>query len=135
MKTDYVLFSEKEHKKLNDYSVFIIDTIGLLTKIYSYANIAYIGGAMGSTGLHNILEPAVFGIPVIIGKNHDKFPEAQDMIEKAGVLSISNENQLAKILNNLIHSSEKRNRLGAANKNFIKNNKGAVIQITDYIRI
>lgn len=135
LKTDYVLFSEKEHKKLNDYSVFIIDTIGLLTKIYSYANIAYIGGAMGSTGLHNILEPAVFGIPVIIGKNHDKFPEAQDMIEKAGVLSISNENQLAKILNNLIHSSEKRNRLGAANKNFIKNNKGAVIQITDYIRI
>jgi len=65
-----VLYSEKENKTLSNYNVLLIDTIGLLSKIYSYANIAYVGGAMGTTGLHNTLEPAVFGIPVIIGKNY-----------------------------------------------------------------
>ena len=49
---------------------FILDTIGMLTKVYSYADIAYVGGGMGTSGLHNVLEPAVFGIPVIIGKNY-----------------------------------------------------------------
>ncbi|NJW55201.1 3-deoxy-D-manno-octulosonic acid transferase, partial [Salinimicrobium oceani] len=61
-----VLFSEKEEKDLEEYKVFIIDTIGLLTRIYSYADVAYVGGAAGETGLHNVLEPAAFGVPVII---------------------------------------------------------------------
>jgi len=71
-----LLFSEKNNKAIQDYDVFIIDTIGLLSKIYHYADIAYVGGAAGNTGLHNILEPATFGIPIIIGNNFNKFPEA-----------------------------------------------------------
>ena len=55
----------KENYNLKDSQVFIVDTIGFLSKIYSYANIAYVGGAKGTTGLHNILEPAVFGVPII----------------------------------------------------------------------
>ncbi|WP_425077641.1 3-deoxy-D-manno-octulosonic acid transferase [Psychroserpens sp. S379A] len=130
-----VLFSELEHKSVTDASVFILDTIGVLTKTYSYADIAYVGGAMGTTGLHNILEPAVFGVPIIIGQHHSKFPEAKAMIENEGVLSVKNKENLEKELESLVNSSEKRIRLGTKNADFIKKNKGAVNQIMDYIRI
>jgi 3-deoxy-D-manno-octulosonic-acid transferase len=102
---DYVLFSEMKNKSINDYPIFIIDTIGLLSKIYSYANIAYVGGAMGNTGLHNILEPAVFGIPIIIGNNYDKFPEAKTMIKNGGVFTINNTTSLENTLDLLVKSS------------------------------
>lgn len=130
-----ILFSELEHKSVTDASVFILDTIGVLTKTYSYADIAYVGGAMGATGLHNILEPAVFGVPIIIGQHHSKFPEAKAMIENEGVLSVKNKESLEKELESLVNSSEKRIRLGTKNGDFIKKNKGAVNQIMDYIRI
>lgn len=130
-----VLYSEMEGKELSDYSVFVIDTIGLLSKIYNYADIAYVGGAMGTTGLHNILEPAVFGVPIIIGKDYSKFPEAFDMIANRGLISIKNYDELETTLNSIIDDSLKRKTLGAANANFILKNKGAVIQILDYIRI
>lgn len=135
LNTDTVLFSEKTNKNLKNASVFIIDTIGILTKIYNYADIAYVGGAMGNTGLHNTLEPAIFGVPIIIGKNHSKFPEAQQMIENKGMFSISNQKEFDEILNELIFNSEKRKKTGSYNFNFIQKNKGAVIQILDYLRI
>jgi 3-deoxy-D-manno-octulosonic-acid transferase len=124
-----------ESKNLKDYSVFIIDTIGLLSKIYYYADISYVGGAMGKTGLHNILEPAVFGVPIIIGKNHKKFPEAERMIDEAGVFSIANYEELKNLLSLLIEDETKRDEYGHSNRLFIRANKGAVIQILDYLRI
>jgi 3-deoxy-D-manno-octulosonic-acid transferase len=130
-----VLYSEMDGKSLSEYSVFVIDTIGLLSKIYSYADISYVGGAMGTTGLHNILEPAVFGVPIIIGKEYSKFPEAFDMIENGGLISIKNYDELETTLNSIIDDLLKRKTLGTANANFILKNKGAVIQILDYIRI
>lgn len=129
-----VLFSEKDDKILSEFEVFIVDTIGLLSKIYSYADIAYVGGAMGNTGLHNILEPAVFGVPIIIGKNYKKFPEAFQMIANGGVLSIKNKEELQASLNRLLKNSEERIALGDLNSNFIASNKGAVFQIMSYIR-
>ncbi|WP_311196078.1 glycosyltransferase N-terminal domain-containing protein [Antarcticibacterium sp. 1MA-6-2] len=71
-----ILFTEKEDAQLSDYEILILDTIGLLTKVYSYADIAYVGGAAGKTGLHNILEPATFGVPIVTGSNIENFPEA-----------------------------------------------------------
>ncbi|HLT34308.1 MAG TPA: glycosyltransferase N-terminal domain-containing protein [Aquaticitalea sp.] len=135
LKVDTVRFSEMKGKKVSDYNVFVLDTIGLLTKVYSYADIAYVGGAMGTSGLHNILEPAVFGAPVIIGKNYQKFPEAKRMIEKAGVRSISNYQELETILSEWIHNDYKRKYLGEMNINFITRNKGAVVQILNHLRI
>ncbi|MGV8813970.1 MAG: 3-deoxy-D-manno-octulosonic acid transferase [Gelidibacter sp.] len=128
-----VLFSDKENKDLSEYEVFIIDTIGILSKVYSYADLAYVGGAMGKTGLHNILEPAVFGIPVIIGKNYKKFPEAYQMIANGGVISIKDSQELKNNLDTLIKNPEKRNQLGNLNAAFILKNKDAVIQIMNYI--
>ncbi len=130
-----VLFSEKADKNLADYNVFILDTIGLLSKIYKYADIAYVGGAMGSTGLHNTLEPAVFGIPIIIGKHFDKFPEAEKMILNGGMVSINNQEELKIALNLFINNPLKIQESGNQNFNYIKKNTGAVIQIMNYIRI
>lgn len=129
-----VLFTEKEGQNLSDYSVFIIDTIGILSKIYSYADIAYVGGAMGATGLHNILEPAVFGVPIIIGKNHSKFPEAQQMIDFGGLKSIKNEDELNSELTSIIENGSKRTEMGSLNKEFIDLNKGAIQKITNYLK-
>jgi len=134
LKKPSILFTQKEKKDLSQYDVFILDTIGLLSKAYSYADIAYVGGAMGNTGLHNILEPAVFGIPIIIGKNYQKFPEAFDMIKNKGVKSVSNITELGTELNSLINDPESRLTTGNQNADFIKKNKGAVIQIMQYLR-
>lgn len=134
LKRKTVLFSEIDGQQLADYEVLIVDTIGLLSKIYSHADIAYVGGAMGNTGLHNILEPAVFGVPIIIGKNYKKFPEAFEMIAHGGVQAIENGYDLQNALNTLIENPEARAKLGALNADFIKIHQGAVIQIMDYIR-
>ena len=134
LKKPSILFTQKEKKDLSQYDVFILDTIGLLSKTYSYADIAYVGGAMGNTGLHNILEPAVFGVPIIIGKNYQKFPEAFDMIKNKGVKSVSNITELGTELNSLINDPESRLTTGNQNADFIKKNKGAVIQIMQYLR-
>ncbi len=135
LKPKTLLFSKKENKAISEYSVFIIDTIGLLSKIYSYADMAYVGGGMGTKGLHNILEPAVFGVPIVIGKNYHKFPEAIQMIENAGVISICNYLELKTAFDLLFKNKTERQRLGSLNKTFVDKNKGAVQQIIDFIEL
>ncbi len=130
-----ISYSEMDDKNIVDSSVFIMDTIGYLNKVYSYADIAYVGGAAGSTGLHNILEPAVFGIPILIGKNYDKFPEAKTLINIGGVKSVSTSKTFKWTVDELINDNALRTKQGAINRAFIQQNRGAVIQILDYIRI
>ncbi|PKP24762.1 MAG: 3-deoxy-D-manno-octulosonic acid transferase [Bacteroidetes bacterium HGW-Bacteroidetes-2] len=129
-----VLYSEKEDKNLGDYSIFIIDTIGLLTKIYSYADIAYVGGAMGNTGLHNILEPATFGLPIIIGENFKKFPEAHALRLRAGLFSVSNFKELEEIVNKLIHNTSFREKTGMICSHYVSKNIGATAIILNYLK-
>ncbi len=130
-----VLYSEKDLNTLNDNQVLIIDNIGLLSKIYSYADIAYVGGAIGTTGLHNTLEPAVFGIPIIIGNRHEKFPEAKILLKNGGAFEIANTKDLNLTMNTLTHDKPLLKACGEKNASFIKKNTGAVIQIIDYLRI
>jgi len=135
IKKETVLFSNKENSNLKNANIFIVDTIGILSKIYSYADIAYVGGAMGTTGLHNILEPAVFGVPIIIGSNHKKFPEAQAMIDHGNVFSINDLSSLKNKLDLLIENEIVRKETGQKSFNFVKEKEGAIIQILNYLRI
>ena len=128
------LFSKKEDTNISEYNVFIIDTIGLLTKIYSYADIAYVGGGMGTTGLHNILEPATFGIPIVIGNRFEKFPEAKELKDLKGLFSISNATECSKILEKLVTDKNSRMESGKITQSFIENNKGATNKTMDYIK-
>ena len=120
-----VLYSNYKNETLADKSVFIVDTIGLLTKIYHYADIAYVGGAMGSTGLHNTLEAATFGVPIVIGKNYKKFPEAKAMQSLGGLVSIDSYTALVSALDGFVYTLEKRTLSGQKNKDYIESNKGA----------
>ncbi len=129
-----ILFSQKEGKATSDYEVLILDTIGLLTKVYSYADIAYVGGGMGNTGLHNTLEPAVFGIPVLIGKNYEGFIEAEKLVKLGGIISIKNKNDFFERASHIIDNQDHLNKIGAINSTYINKNKGAKIQIGSYIR-
>lgn len=124
IKKTSVLFSEKDTSDLASAQVFIINTIGILTKIYAYADIAYVGGGM-KTGLHNILEPAVFGIPVIIGKEFSKFAEAVDLVNLGGVISVETPEMFTQTLEKLAISSEYRSKLGKICGNYIKQKAGA----------
>ncbi len=128
-----VRYSNKEGKELSNYQVIIIDTIGLLTKIYHYADVAYVGGGL-KTNLHNTLEPAIFGIPLIFGnKKYKKFKEATDFIENNGATTIGNYDDLLKILTDLKLNKQLRLDMGRNNQNYIKKNLGATITIFDYI--
>jgi 3-deoxy-D-manno-octulosonic-acid transferase len=120
-----VLFSERENKILDDYSVFIIDTVGLLTKIYSYATIAYVGGGFGNPGIHNILEPATFGIPIIIGPNYSRFAEAIELVDLGGCIPITNKEELKLIFDRLLSDQNFLYKKGEICKSYIRNNKGA----------
>ena len=90
-----------ENTDLADKEVLIIDCIGLLSSIYRYGKIAYIGGGFG-VGIHNTLEAAVYGIPVIFGPKYQKFNEAVSLIREGGAFSISNGAELSEILDSLI---------------------------------
>ncbi|MFH6969419.1 3-deoxy-D-manno-octulosonic acid transferase [Flavobacterium sp. FlaQc-28] len=120
-----ILYSEKEEKDLSNYNVFIIDTIGLLTKIYSYAAIAYVGGGFGNPGIHNILEPATFGIPIVIGPNFANFAEAVSLVELEGCVSVSTFNELKTVFDRLLNDAAFFKEKSKICKSFIQENKGA----------
>lgn len=120
-----VLFSEKEGQDLTTFDVFIIDTIGILTKIYSYADIAYVGGGFGNPGVHNILEPATFGVPIVIGPNYSHFAEARALVKSDGCISIQNKKQLSDALDELIQNEDVRSEKGHICSTFVQMNKNA----------
>lgn len=120
-----VLFSEKDNKNLSQYNVFIIDTIGLLTKIYSYGTIAYVGGGFGNPGIHNILEPATFGIPIVIGPNYSNFAEAVSLVELKGCVVISDFQELKTAFDQLLTDQLFYKEKSEICRLFIQNNKGA----------
>lgn len=128
-----VLYSEMKGKNLKDYSVFIIDTVGLLSRIYNYADVAYVGGAMGKTGLHNILEPATFGVPIVIGKNYENFPEAKELKELKGLFSVKMPLGCSAILFRLVNDDAFRNKAGKIAKDYIEHNTGATQKVVDFI--
>ncbi len=128
-----VLFSEKENQDLATYKVFIIDTVGILTKIYSYASIAYVGGGFGNPGVHNILEPATFSIPIVIGPNFSHFAEATALVNQKGCISISNQEELTDALNLLINNDDEREEKGHICATFVQMNKGATNKILNQI--
>jgi len=129
-----VLYSEKEGKHLADFDVFIIDTIGILTKIYSEADIAYVGGGFGNPGVHNILEPATFGVPIVIGPNFSHFAEATALVNMGGCVSISNARELQDQFENMIQNVTIREEKGHICGTFVQMNIGATAQILNYIQ-
>lgn len=128
-----ILYSEKDNQYLAGFDVFLADTIGILTKMYSYADIAYVGGGFGNPGVHNILEPATFGIPIVIGPNYSHFPEATALVGLHGCLSISNREELQDAFSLLLNNEDQRHEKGLICATFVQMNKGATDIIVSHI--
>ena len=127
IKKKSILFSEiKSNQSKGDFSCLIIDNIGMLSSIYNYSSISYVGGGMGKKGLHNTLEPAYFSKPIIIGKNYQKFEEANEMIKNGNMISISNYNEFYNAIESLIDNENLSIKMSKKCAEYFDKKKGAV---------
>ena len=108
--------------------ILIIDNIGMLSSLYQYAKIAYIGGGFG-VGIHNTLEAAAFGLPVIFGPKYDKFQEAKDLIEIGAAKSIFTEDELL----NAFEYFKENEKASVVARNYVEQKKGATEMIVDFL--
>jgi 3-deoxy-D-manno-octulosonic-acid transferase len=129
----YTKWSNFDEDRAADKAVMIVDTIGQLAKIYRYAKFAYVGGGMKKSGLHNTLEPAAYGIPVVIGKYFGKFQEAVLLEKKGGIRSVKSSEGFEKISKALINDEKLVERIGKINKDYVTLGKGATQQIIETI--
>jgi 3-deoxy-D-manno-octulosonic-acid transferase len=117
----------------NDAHVLIIDNIGMLSRLYKYATITYVGGAFGNDGVHNMLEAAVYGKPVIIGPVYEKFYEARELVDCGGAFSIENALELEEVLNILLKSTHEYEKSCEASRSYVASRRGAKEMIVNYI--
>lgn len=113
--------------------VLIIDVVGLLSSLYKYGDFAYVGGGFSSSGIHNILEAAIYGCPVIFGPHYEKFQEAKDLISLGGAFSISSCKELRPLLEWWVHSPEVLERLSLICTQYIESHLGASDKIMQHI--
>ncbi len=112
--------------------VMIVDTIGILSSVYKYGKLAYIGGGFGK-GIHNILEAATFGLPVIFGPNYEKFREANDLVRLKAAFPVKNYDFFADILNVLLTDQQLYTEAVESAKNYVRSNLGATDYITKFV--
>lgn len=143
LKTFESLLPEKSYMRYSDlekngvsyetgkWRVLIIDNIGMLSSLYQYGRIAYIGGGFG-VGIHNTLEAAAFGLPVIFGPNYKRFLEAKMLIAEKAAFSIRDEEELLEVMTKL-QENDFRRESGSAAKRLVSDNTGATEAIFSYL--
>ena len=129
VRSNTLRYSKSEYN-LKNSSVLIIDNIGMLSAIYRYADITYVGGAFGE-GIHNTLEPATFGKPIIIGRaaSNKKYQEVSALIKEGGAFEISNSKELETVMSNLLSDNTFRQQSGKSSRDFVNANLGSTDKI------
>jgi 3-deoxy-D-manno-octulosonic-acid transferase len=121
-------YSKADSKDLTG-NVLIIDNIGMLSTVYRYAKFAYVGGGF-SDGLHNILEPAVYEIPVFFGnKDYQRFKEAMDLIEHGAAFPVGSANEFESIFQSIQKDSDRQKEIKTNIRHYLDSNKGASAKI------
>jgi len=129
-----VLTEMHGEEKLDQYDVLIVDKIGILAKIYRFGSIAYVGGGFSKNGLHSVIEPAVYGLPVVFGPNLEKSPEAQEMnLLNCGII-FNNDSELVNIVNNLWSDNDLYRRVSEISYEYIRDKSGASDKIIKIIK-
>jgi 3-deoxy-D-manno-octulosonic-acid transferase len=129
-----IRFSETKSNDCSNADVLIIDNIGMLSSLYYYGDIAYIGGGFGK-GIHNILEASAYGIPVLFGPEYTAFQEAIDLINLEGAFSVKSYKELMNILQRLEGNPEHLKNSGTTAKNYVKSHLGATKSIVEKLLI
>lgn len=132
LKKPAVLFSNINESEIDKFDVLIINSIGILSSVYRYGNLAYIGGGFG-VGIHNILEAATFGLPIIFGPNYKKFKEAVDLVREGGAFPIQNYGDLLLSIDNLLGSENVLQKASGICKNYVSKNVGSTIVIINKV--
>ncbi len=114
-------------------NVLIVDNVGILSRLYHYATICYVGGGFGDDGIHNILEAAVYGKPVVFGPVYDKYFEAEELLNCGGAFSIEDSLELEDLLNELLKNKDVYDNAAIASKVYVKNKAGATQKVMNYI--
>jgi 3-deoxy-D-manno-octulosonic-acid transferase len=115
-------------------NVLIVDSIGMLSSLYKYATICYVGGAFGDDGVHNVLEAAVYEKPVVFGPEFEKYFEAEELVECGGGFTIENALELEKLLEKLLQKEEDYFSAAKASKNYVYHKRGSTDKIINYIQ-
>ena len=130
-----ILYSEMDKDtSLSNYEIFILDTIGILNKTYYFADWVYIGNGFGKS-IHNIQEPAVYGVPIITGPNIDKFNEAVDLQKLGGLILIDTQESFNKAMDQLKNNEELRKQKGKIVWNYALKNRGATDKIISQLKL
>ena len=132
IKRKAVLYSQANSNNIQGVDCMVIDSFGLLSSLYRYGQAAYVGGGFGS-GIHNINEAAVYGIPVIFGPRFQKFREACDLVARQGAFSITNADEFAVHMDRLLTDAGHLHSTGETAAAYIKENLGATQRIYDHI--
>lgn len=127
----YVRYTEATVERMDNCRVLLVDTIGVLSSIYRYGNVAYVGGGFG-VGIHNTLEAAVYGMPVVFGPNWEKFREARGLIEAGAAVSVKNYRELAVALDRAIAEQE---AMGQKANDYVQGERGATNRILKHLNI
>lgn len=129
LEAESICYSEIGINSLENAEILIIDNVGMLSSLYQYGAMAYIGGAFG-VGLHNTLEAATFGLPLLFGnKSYHRFQEAVDLLELGGAVAISSEKECFEILHNWVDNPVDCKLKGEINANYVLENTGATHRI------
>lgn len=133
LKRPYVRYSQATIENVKEVDCLIIDCFGLLSSIYRYGEIAYVGGGFG-VGIHNILEAAVYGIPVVFGPNFRKFQEAVDLQQKGGAFVIENYESFSQIMSEFLEeNSSLYSSACKVSNDYSQANKGATSKVVNAI--
>ena len=127
-KVKTIRFSYMNH--YDGESVILIDSFGILLTLYYYADLAYVGGSF-KQGIHNILEPAVYGIPVLYGPKIQNSLEAMKLAELGGGIVVLNKKEAYRKLRKLLSEEDERQKLGSISKEFVEKNIGASQKIIE----
>ena len=125
-----LLSNAATHQDFSENRVLIIDAIGFLMHLYRYGELAIIGGGFGA-GIHNVLEPAAFGLPILFGPKYHKFKEAKDLISMGGGFTFSNAREFKEKMDFLMGFEQNYKQASEISKNYVVENGGATQIITD----
>ena len=129
-----VLYTEANEAEIADADVLIINCFGLLSSIYHYGNVAYVGGGFG-VGIHNVLEAAVWGMPVIFGPNNKRFAEAQSLLASGGGFEMNNYETFAQIIEKFSSDEAYLQQSGQASNDFVQKLSGATDKVFTSIKL
>lgn len=127
-----ICYSKATQRNVTDKQVLVVDSYGLLTSLYQYGKIAFIGGGFG-VGIHNVLEPATFGMPILFGTNYEKFKEATDLVEQNCAFPVANIEEFNTVVNHLLGNNQVVMNIAERTAAYVRKNVGATRKILDQV--